>query len=369
MHSPNHLFIVPGALLAGLGTLIVVVVGAGLDFFGRAWGVHALIGGALLMIVGTQVLALGCARTPTAPTSWASRTRGSTACARAFASSTACCSAACSCSSALVMGGLILATWISHGFGSLADEHLAVIAATLADRRHPDLLLLLPAVASSACAAADVRVRVVLAVALALVAGALALDMSARAPRLAGTDHTSPVSFVATLQSGQELCQPGMVLPSDAARVQVLVGTYGAPVPQLSTRFLGAGSRVLAAGRLPAGAPQGEVTIPFSFHRGGSAAGTLCMLVEGGKKTVLAGNAFTAGTDSEQIAGVPQPGRISIVYLRAGSESWWQLLPALSRRFGLGKASFFGDWTLAAVALLLLGVWVATVRLLRRELT
>jgi hypothetical protein len=31
----------------------------------------------------------------------------------------------------LVMGGLILATWISHGFGSLADEHLAVIAASL----------------------------------------------------------------------------------------------------------------------------------------------------------------------------------------------------------------------------------------------
>ena len=59
VHSPNHLFIIPGAVLAGLGTLIVVLVGAGLDFFGRAWGVHALIGGALLMIVGTQVLALG----------------------------------------------------------------------------------------------------------------------------------------------------------------------------------------------------------------------------------------------------------------------------------------------------------------------
>src|SRR6267154_2808119 len=59
VHSPNHLFIVPGARLAGAGTLIVVLVGSGLDFFGRAWGLHALIGGALLMIVGTQVLALG----------------------------------------------------------------------------------------------------------------------------------------------------------------------------------------------------------------------------------------------------------------------------------------------------------------------
>src|SRR6202011_5478421 len=59
VHSPNHLFIIPGAVLASVGTLIVVLVGAGLDFFGRAWGIHALIGGALLMIVGTQVLALG----------------------------------------------------------------------------------------------------------------------------------------------------------------------------------------------------------------------------------------------------------------------------------------------------------------------
>src|SRR5256714_2626780 len=41
VHSPNHLFIVPGTLLAGVGTLLVVFVGAGLDFFGRAWGLHA----------------------------------------------------------------------------------------------------------------------------------------------------------------------------------------------------------------------------------------------------------------------------------------------------------------------------------------
>jgi hypothetical protein len=31
----------------------------------------------------------------------------------------------------LIIGGIILATWISDGFGSLADEHLAVIAASL----------------------------------------------------------------------------------------------------------------------------------------------------------------------------------------------------------------------------------------------
>ncbi len=131
VHSPNHLFILPGALLAGLGTLIVVLVGAGLDLFGRAWGVHALIGGALLMIVGTQVLALGlCAhaygtyfmgeRDP-----WFDRMRAR------FRLEHGLLLGGLFSLIGLVMGGVILATWISHGFGSLSDERLAVVAASL----------------------------------------------------------------------------------------------------------------------------------------------------------------------------------------------------------------------------------------------
>jgi hypothetical protein len=214
-----------------------------------------------------------------------------------------------------------------------------------------------------------VRVRVVLGVALALVIGALALDMSGRAPRTAGSDHTAPVGFVATLLGARELCQAQMVLPSDAERVQVLIGTYGLPVPELSVRFLRAGGRLLTGGRLAAGATQGDVSIPVSYPHGPDVEGVLCIRVAGHSKMVLGGNVATAGPTSEQIGGTPEAGRISVVYLRPGRESWWQLLPTLSRRFGFGKASFFGDWTLAVVALALLGVCVSTVRLLARELT
>jgi glycosyltransferase involved in cell wall biosynthesis len=130
VHSPLHLFIVPGTLLAGLGALIVAFVGSGLDF-GRAWGIHALIGGALLMIVGTQVLALGlCAhaygtyfmgeRDP-----WFDRMR------RRFRLEHGLLLGGAFMLVGLVAGGVIVATWISNGFGSLADEKLAVIAATL----------------------------------------------------------------------------------------------------------------------------------------------------------------------------------------------------------------------------------------------
>ncbi len=131
VHSPNHLFIVPGAALAGVGTLIVILVGAGLHLFGRDWGLHTLIGGALLMIVGTQVLALGlCAhaygtyfmgeRDP-----WFDRMRSRFRLEHGLLLGGA---------FALVgfaMGVVVVATWISHGFGSLADERLALVSASL----------------------------------------------------------------------------------------------------------------------------------------------------------------------------------------------------------------------------------------------
>jgi glycosyltransferase involved in cell wall biosynthesis len=131
VHSPNYLFILPGAVLAGLGAVIVLFVGSGLEFFGRAWGLHALIGGALLMIVGTQVLALGlCAhaygtyfmgeRDP-----WFDRMRARFRLEHGLLLGGAFTLVG------LVMLAVILATWISHGFGSLADERLAIVAASL----------------------------------------------------------------------------------------------------------------------------------------------------------------------------------------------------------------------------------------------
>ncbi len=131
VHSPNHLFILPGALSAGLGALVLVIAETRLDLFGRPWGIHVVIAGALLMIVGTQVLALGlCAhaygtyfmgeRDP-----WFDRMR-----------------ARFRLEHGLLLGGAfmlvgvgigvtILASWIAHGFGSLAYERLAVVAAAV----------------------------------------------------------------------------------------------------------------------------------------------------------------------------------------------------------------------------------------------
>ena len=213
------------------------------------------------------------------------------------------------------------------------------------------------------------RVRVILCVALLAVVGALALDMSGRAPRSAGSDHVGPSVFSAAVPGGGVLCQPVQGLPGDAARAQLLIGTYGHPVPKLQVRFLDAAGAAVAVGQLPSGAREGPVSIALTHHPRSPAATEMCLRVGGVSPVALGGEGGPIASYSELVNGHREPGRISIIYLRRGDESWWQLLPTLARRFGLGKASYFGEWTLPLLALLLLSVWVATAQLLRRELT
>jgi glycosyltransferase involved in cell wall biosynthesis len=131
VHSPNHLFILPGAVMALLGALVTITVLAQISVLGRQWDLHALIGGSLLMVVGTQVVALGlCAhaygtyfmneRDP-----WFDRMRARYRLEHGL----------------LLGGGIVLAgvvaaaviviEWIDRGFGSLGEERLAVLAVTL----------------------------------------------------------------------------------------------------------------------------------------------------------------------------------------------------------------------------------------------
>jgi hypothetical protein len=111
------------------------------------------------------------------------------------------------------------------------------------------------------------------------------------------------------------------------------------------------------------------VFIPISPELAAPAPATLCIRNAGQRRVLLAGEPFTPGPSSARSAGKAVPARVDVAYFRPASESWWQLLPALGERFGYGKAPLFGGWTLIVLALALLGVWVATVRLLMRELT
>jgi len=131
VHSPNWLFIVPGALMALVGVLAAATVLTQIDLFGREWDLHSMIGGALLMIVGTQVLALGlCAHAYGTyfmgeKDAWFDSMRSRFRLEHG-----------------LILGGTILlaglaiaaaivGTWIDRGFGQLSEERLAIFAATL----------------------------------------------------------------------------------------------------------------------------------------------------------------------------------------------------------------------------------------------
>jgi glycosyltransferase involved in cell wall biosynthesis len=131
VHSPTHLFILPGAVMAFLGVLISALVLSQVDLFGRAWDLHTMIAGSLLTIIGTQVVALGLAahaygkyfmgeKDP-----WFDRMR------ERF-----------KLEHGLLLGGgialvgfaiaaVIVGEWISRGGGALSEQRLAVAATTL----------------------------------------------------------------------------------------------------------------------------------------------------------------------------------------------------------------------------------------------
>jgi hypothetical protein len=131
VHSPTHLFVIPGTVMAVLGTIIALTVLLQINVLGREWDLHTMVAGSLLMIVGTQVVALGlCAhaygtyfmedRDP-----WFDKMRARYRLEHGLALG-----------GVLIVAGLAIAAvivgiWFDRGFGALSEERLALLAATL----------------------------------------------------------------------------------------------------------------------------------------------------------------------------------------------------------------------------------------------
>jgi glycosyltransferase involved in cell wall biosynthesis len=131
LHSPNHLFIFPGAVMAALGAIVELIVLTRIGVFGREWDIHALIAGALLAIVGTQVMALGvCAHAYATyfmgdRDHWFDRMRARFRLEHGLMLGGGILAAG------AIVGVFIVINWINNGFGGLGDEQLAVLSATL----------------------------------------------------------------------------------------------------------------------------------------------------------------------------------------------------------------------------------------------
>jgi glycosyltransferase involved in cell wall biosynthesis len=131
VHSPTHLFVVPGVALFLLGALLGLVSLSGIELLGREWQLHSMIAAALLAVVGTQVLALGlCAhaygsyfmgeREP-----WFDRMRARFRLEHGLLAGSAIAGLG------AVIAAVIVATWIDRGFGQLSEERLLVAASAL----------------------------------------------------------------------------------------------------------------------------------------------------------------------------------------------------------------------------------------------
>ncbi len=131
LHSPNHLFILPGAVMAALGALISLTVLAHVDVLQRQWDLHTLIGGSLLAIVGAQLVGLGlCAHAYATyfmgeRDAWFDRARERLRLEHGLMLGSAVAFVG------VVIIVVIVLDWIGHGLGSLSQERVAISAATL----------------------------------------------------------------------------------------------------------------------------------------------------------------------------------------------------------------------------------------------
>jgi glycosyltransferase involved in cell wall biosynthesis len=131
VHSPTHLFIVPGVVLLLLGFVISVISLTQLPIFGRAWNLHTVIGGELMCVVGVQIVALGlCAHAYGTyfmgeKDPWFDRMRARYRLEHGLMLGGAILFIG------FVAGAIIVGTWIDRGFGALSEERLAATAAAL----------------------------------------------------------------------------------------------------------------------------------------------------------------------------------------------------------------------------------------------
>lgn len=131
VHSPTHLFLIPGAVLAVIGTIVAIISLAQIDVFGRQWQLHTMIASSLLMVVGTQIVSLGlCAHAYGTyfmgeKDPWFDRMRARFHLEDGLLLGTAIAGAG------AVAGAVILGKWIADGAGALSEERLAIVAVTL----------------------------------------------------------------------------------------------------------------------------------------------------------------------------------------------------------------------------------------------
>ena len=131
VYNPNFLFLLPGAVMLAAGSLVTLLVFLEVPIFGRALYTHSLIIGCLLVLLGVQAIGLGlCARAfgvyfISDRDQMFQRLRALFRLEHGLIL-------------AVVVGGagvalfaVVIGRWAAEGFGTLSEERLAILAATM----------------------------------------------------------------------------------------------------------------------------------------------------------------------------------------------------------------------------------------------
>jgi len=131
VYHPNFLFLLPGAVIGGIGVLLMILALARAEVFGHVFEIHTLIGGSMLVVVGTQLIGFGlCGRSyavyqlgdrDPSLEHWGSRVKLEHGLLVGLALIAA----------GAALGVVVIAHRIAGGFGSLAEERITILAATL----------------------------------------------------------------------------------------------------------------------------------------------------------------------------------------------------------------------------------------------
>jgi glycosyltransferase involved in cell wall biosynthesis len=131
VYNPTFLFIVPGAVMFVVGSVIALLVFLEVPVFGRNLLVHSLIFGCLLILIGVQAIGLGlCARAfgvyfigeqDHLFQSLRARLRLEHGLALALVVLAV----------GLALIGVVIGKWAAAGFGTLREERLAILAFTV----------------------------------------------------------------------------------------------------------------------------------------------------------------------------------------------------------------------------------------------
>ncbi len=131
VYNPTFLFLIPGAVMFLAGSVITLLVFLEVPVFGRNLLVHSLIFGCLLILIGVQAIGLGLSARAfgvyfiSEQDHLFQRLRGKLRLEHGLALALLVLVAG------LALIGVVIGKWAAHGFGTLREERLAILAATV----------------------------------------------------------------------------------------------------------------------------------------------------------------------------------------------------------------------------------------------